>query len=171
MNIIETDRLILREYTLEDTALLHTILSDPLTMQFWPSPFTLEQSENWVKINIERYKNLGFGRWSLVIKKTEQVIGDCGLMISEIDGKEENDLGYIIHHKFWRNGYAYEAAEACKHYAFKSLGLERLCANMPFNHTGSERVAQKLGMVKEKEFLNKRNRNILTYLYSITREI
>lgn len=166
MHIIETDRLILREYTLEDTALLHTILSDPLTMQFWPSPFTLEQSQNWVKINIERYKNLGFGRWSLVIKKTEQVIGDCGLMISEIDGKEENDLGYIIHHKFWRNGYAYEAAEACKHYAFKNLGLERLCANMPFNHTGSERVAQKLGMVKEKEFLNKRNRNILTYLYS-----
>jgi ribosomal-protein-alanine N-acetyltransferase len=167
MNIIETKRLIIKEYSMNDVPALNTILSNPITMGFWPSPFTLQQSENWVHNNIERYNKLGFGRWAVILKDTDMLIGDCGIMISEIDGKQEKDLGYIIHQPYWRNGFAVEAAEACKNYAFSNLGIDKLCANMPFNHEASRRVAEKIGMRKEKEFNNSRNRNILTYLYSI----
>lgn len=167
MNIVETKRLIIREYSMNDVLELSAIQSDHITMSFWPSPFTLQQTENWVHDNIERYNKLGFGRWAVILKDNDMLIGDCGIMIREIDGKEENDLGYIIHYPYWQRGFAVEAANACKEYAFASLGIKRLCANMPYNHEASRRVAEKVGMKKEKEFYNSRNRNILTYLYSI----
>lgn len=167
MNIIETERLIIREYSMDDVLELSVILSDQMTMNFWPVPFTLQQTENWVYDNIERYSKLGFGRWGVILKDNGMLIGDCGIMIKEIDGKEENDLGYILHFPYWQRGFAAEAANACKEYAFISLGIKRLCANMPYNHEASRKVAEKIGMKKEKDFYNSRNRNILTYLYSI----
>lgn len=169
MNVIETERLILREWkdSEEDKAQLHEILSSPITMRFWPAPFSLEQTEAWIKNNIARYRQLGFGRWAVVLKKENQIIGDCGVILAEINGRQENDLGYIIHHPYWHQGFATEAALACKDYAFSKLGLKRLCANMPVDHEGSIKTAVKLGMKLEKEFYNSRNRNIRTYLYSV----
>lgn len=169
MHIIETKRLIIKEYSYEDIAKLNIILSNPKTMSFWPAPFTLKQTESWVNNNIKRYSELGFGRWAIILKDTGELIGDCGLMVAELDGIQENDLGYIIHYPYWHNGLAFEAADACKEYAFKDLGIKRLCANMAFDHVASRGVAVKIGMEKEKDFYNSRNRNILTYLYSISR--
>lgn len=169
MNIIETERLILKEYSKTDVFELNKILSNPITMSFWPTPFTLQQTENWVNKNIERYNKDGFGRWAVLLKDSGKLIGDCGIMISDIDGKQENDLGYIIHHTYWHNGFGFESANACKDYAFSNLQIKRLCANMAFNHETSRKVAEKIGMEKEKEFYNARNRNILTYLYSISK--
>lgn len=166
MFAIETKRLLIKEYSYDDISKLHIILSNPKTMSFWPTPFTLQQTENWVANNINRYKELGFGRWAVILKETDELIGDCGIMVTEIDGKQEYDLGYIFHYPYWHNGFAFEAADACKEYAFNKLGIKRLCANMAFDHTGSRRVAEKIGMQKEKEFHNSRNRNILTYLYT-----
>lgn len=68
-------------------------------MSFWPTPFTIYQTENWIKTNTQRYKEYGFGRWGLYLKDNNELIGDCGIMITEIDKKLENDLGYIIDHK------------------------------------------------------------------------
>jgi len=168
MNTIETNRLIIKEYTYEDISKLHVILSNPKTMSFWPSPFTLAQTEIWINNNIKRYSELGFGRWAIILKETGELIGDCGMMLSELDGTQEHDLGYIIHYPYWHKGLAFEAAKACSNYAFNTLGIKRLCANMAFDHIASSTVAQKIGMGKEKEFYNSRNRNILTYLYSIS---
>ncbi|MCJ7688411.1 MAG: GNAT family N-acetyltransferase [Clostridiaceae bacterium] len=167
MHVIETKRLIIKEYSYDDISKLNIILSNPKTMSFWPTPFTLQQTENWINTNIRRYVELGYGRWAIILKETGELIGDCGIMLSEIDGTQENDLGYIIHYPFWQNGFAFEAADACKEYAFTNLGIKKLCANMAFDHIASRRVAEKIGMEKEKEFCNNRNRNILTYLYSI----
>jgi ribosomal-protein-alanine N-acetyltransferase len=62
MNVIETTRLIIKEYIYDDIEKLHIILSSPKTMSFWPSPFTFEQTENWINNNITRYTELGFAR-------------------------------------------------------------------------------------------------------------
>ena len=169
MHIIETKRLIIKEYSYDDIPKLNIILSNPKTMSFWPTPFTLQQTENWISTNIIRYGSFGYGRWAIILKETGILIGDCGIMVSNLDGTQENDLGYIIHHPYWHNGLAFEAASACKEYAFNNLGLKRLCANMAFDHIASRQVAEKIGMEKEKEFYNSRNRSILTYLYSISR--
>lgn len=170
MNIYETERLIIREYSMSDINDLSTIQSNSMTMNFWPTPFTLQQTENWILDNIERYNKLGFGRWAIILKDNNILIGDCGIMVKDIDGQDENDLGYIIHYPYWQKGFAFEAANACKEYAFTKLGLNRLCANMPYNHDASRRVAEKIGMKKVKEFNNSRNRDILTYLYSCENE-
>ncbi|MNI88531.1 hypothetical protein D3C73_1458430 [compost metagenome] len=84
----------------------------------------------------------------------------------ELNGRVENDLGYIIHSDYWRQGYAYEAAKSILNYAIQELGLDRICINMPADHAASEGVAIKLGLKKETEYRNRRNRDKRTCLYS-----
>lgn len=165
MHILETDRLIIREYNKNDTLKLHAIFSDEKTMAFWPQPFTREQTEAWINRSMESTEKLSFGRWAVVLKENGELIGDCGIMLIEIDGNQEFDLGYIFHHEYWKRGYALEAARECMKYGIDTIKIKRLCANMAYNHTSSIRVAERLGMTKEREFYNKRNRDILTYLY------
>ena len=169
MQVIETKRLILRQFQADDEADLHRILSDPITMSFWPSPFSREASRDWLNRNMGSYGEHGFGRLAVILKESNELIGDCGIMKGEIDGQPENDLGYIIFHTFWSRGYATEAAGACKTYGFAKLNLDRICANMPADHWASRRIAEKIGMRLEKQFHNRRNRNILTCLYAIER--
>lgn len=164
--VIETPRLILRQFKEDDVEALHRILSDPITMRFWPSPFSTEQSKAWLDQHLRNYHDLGYGRYAVISKDHQVLIGHCGITSSEIGGTPENDLGYIIFRDFWRQGYATEAAQACKSYGISTLNLRRICANMAADHTASHRVAEKLGMRREREFYNKRNRDILTYLYS-----
>ncbi len=81
-----------------------------------------------------------------------------------MNGKEEVDLGYIIHADHWRKGYAIEAASAILQYGME-IKIPRIVANMGHDNIASQRVAARLGMIKELEFINARNRDILTYLY------
>lgn len=164
--MMETKRLIIRRYTEEDENELYGILSDPVTMAYWPQPFSLLQVRDWIRRSIDSYEQEGYGGWAVIEKETMELLGNCGLTKLELEGRMENDLGYIIAHEKWNCGYATEAAAACKEYAFAN-GITRLSANMPFNHVASQRIAEKIGMKKEKEFINPRNRDILTFLYSI----
>jgi len=165
---IRTPRLLIREYTVEDLPQLHAILSDSATMSFWPAPFTIEQSESWMRRSLDNYKE-GYGRMAVVLQDRNEMIGDVGIQPLEIDGREENDLGYIIHSNYWGNGYGYEAAQAVMAHGWNALQLERICASMSVEHVRSRKLAEKLGMVLEKEFSNKRNRNLPTYLFASNR--
>ncbi|WP_409340255.1 GNAT family N-acetyltransferase [Paenibacillus sp. MBLB4367] len=165
--LIETPRLLIKPYMMEEMERLLPILTDAQTMSFWPAPFTKEQTEGWLLRSIASYEKHGYGRWGIELKESGELIGDVGIQVSEIDGTLERDLGYIIHWPFWHKGYAVEAADACLHYGLKELGLSRICANMPYDHYVSKRVAEKIGMTFEKQFHNQKNRGILTYLFSI----
>jgi RimJ/RimL family protein N-acetyltransferase len=164
---IETPRLRLREYMPEDMMALHIILSDPITMQFWPAPFTPEATAAWIERQIRGYAERGYGRWAVLEKASGEQIGDVGLLYTSVNGRDEVDLGYIIHYPYWRQGYAYEAAAACLAYAGAQLPITRVVANMAHDNLGSKRVAEKLGMRYQGEFINPRNRNIRTLLYAI----
>lgn len=164
---ITSARLTIRPYTDSDIDRLHGILSDPATMSFWPSPFSRETTIRWLERGMSDYERCGFGRWAVELTATGELIGDAGLMKQEIDGKPENDLGYIVHAAHWGKGYGLEAASAFPQYGFESLDLKRICANMPVDHISSRKVAERLGMKLEKQFDNPRNRNIRTCLYAI----
>ena len=168
--MITTDRLLLREFNSGDLAQLARVLSNTKTMAFWPQPLTIEQVQGWLESSIESYLANGFGRWLILDRQTLEVIGDCGIRVSDVNGVPEHDLGYIIHHPWWRQGFAYEAAYGCMKYGFEQLKLDRLVANMAYDHAGSIAVAEKLGMKKECEFYNSRNRNILTLVYSMSQQ-
>jgi [ribosomal protein S5]-alanine N-acetyltransferase len=166
MPSLQTDRLLLRPYTDHDLNDLHRILADPVTMRFWPAPFTLQATRSWLERSQRSHTEHGFGRMAMILKNQQTLIGDCGITHAEIDGSLENDLGYILFYPYWRQGLATEAAMALMHHAFATLGLDRLVANMPVEHVASRRVAERLGMRLEKQFRNHRNRGIITCLYA-----
>ena len=97
--ILETDRLILREYVIEDFEALYEIVSDKETMQHYPVPFDEDKTRNWIKWNLDNYKKYGFGLWAVVLKETGEFIGDCGITIQDIDGEKLPEIGYHIHKK------------------------------------------------------------------------
>ena len=166
--MIETENLFLRRYSIEDLEELFLILSDPVTMSFWPSPLTRDETRGWIARSIESYQKYGTGRYCVVLKQDQKIIGDCGILRVEKAGEQVYDLGYIIHHPFWRRGYAVEAARAVIDHAFNTLGLDAIHANMPFNHDSSRLVAERIGMKKIGEFINERNRNVRTLLYALS---
>ena len=81
--IIETERLKLRELTLDDTDKLALVLSDSQSMKFYPHPFSREEVEHWIKWNIENYKKYGFGLWAVIEKEFGKFIGDCGITMQQ----------------------------------------------------------------------------------------
>ena len=142
-------------------------MSDPMTMGYWPAPFTKDGVKTVIAQSIKSYMLHGFGRYAVSLQSTGELIGHAGVMQMRVAGELVNDLGYIIHHPYWGHGYATETAAAIKDHAFKVLQLDSLSANMPWNHDASRRVAEKIGMHFVKEFLNERNRNIKTLLYAV----
>ncbi|WP_226535510.1 GNAT family N-acetyltransferase [Fictibacillus halophilus] len=166
MFVLETDRLFLRHYKEEDIPSLHCILSDSETMKYYPSPFSYEKTNNWVKNNQKRYKEDGYGLWAICLKENEELIGDCGLIKQVVDGKIEVEIGYHINKIYWSKGYATEAAKACKEYGFYKIGLDKLISIIDPRNIPSSRVAEKIGFTKEKQvFIFNKNH----YIYSCLR--
>ena len=168
--MIETARTIIRPYTESDIGRVAPIFADPVTMAFWPQPFSKEAVATWVRRASAAFAATGLGRMLVELREGGVPIGDCGIVEAEINGRREYDLGYIIHHPYWRQGFGVECARACLDYGIRTLGLRRIVANMPHDHTASARVAERLGMRREATFHNPRNRNILTYLYALDLE-
>lgn len=148
---METKRLSLRPFTMDDLSSLHSIFSDPETMAYYPAPFSEEQTKSWIKRNLERYQVDGFGLWGVLLKENNQFIGDCGLVKQTIAGKTYVEIGYHINKIEWSKGYATEAAMSCMDYGFNTLGLNKLISIIdPKNHP-SIRVAEKIGFTKEQD--------------------
>ncbi|NHN30617.1 GNAT family N-acetyltransferase [Paenibacillus agricola] len=151
MILLQTARLFLRPYTHEDIHALYPIFSDAVTMQYYPAAFSLQQTQTWIQRNIERYNKDGFGLWAVCLQETKQCIGDCGLIKQQIQGKTEIEVGYHISKAFWSNGYATEAALACRDFGFEQMGVSKLVSIIDPRNTASIRVAEKIGFTKEQE--------------------
>jgi ribosomal-protein-alanine N-acetyltransferase len=148
--VLETPRLLLREFTPGDVDALESILGDPVAMQYYPAPFSRAEIEEWVRRNRARYRDCGFGLWAMVLKDSGELIGDCGCFVRELDAKFEFEMGWHVHHDLWGRGYATEAARCCIGYAFEILGAERVIAIVRPENLSSCRVAEKNGLVCER---------------------
>ncbi|MBF2067382.1 MAG: M50 family metallopeptidase [Calothrix sp. C42_A2020_038] len=157
-NVIETPRLILREFTMADVLELAPILGKPEVMRYSATgAISTEETAKKIQGFIHSYKQYGYGRWAVIYRETDKLIGYCGIAVEEIEGKLENELGYRFDSNFWRQGLATEAASYCLNYAFDTLHLDYLLGIVePENHT-SIRVLQKIGMefVKESTWCDK----------------
>ena len=165
--IIETNRLFLREYKFDDYDALYEILSDAETMQHYPAPFDEEKTRGWIKWNLENYEKYGFGLWAVVLKETGEFIGDCGITIQNIDGELLPEIGYHIHKKYWRRGFAKEAARAVRDWVFTNTEYNEIYSYMKYTNVGSYSTAIAMGMRKVKEYLDPKN--YVSYAYSIKR--
>lgn len=148
---LETKRLILRPMTQDDFDSLFKIFTDPKVMaSFGGEVLTPEQMQHWLQRNLNHQHELGYGLFSVILKETEELIGDCGLEEMESEGAAE--LGYDFRSEFWKQGYGTEAALAVRDYAFDVLQLPKLISLIRVGNEASKRVAEKVGMYFAEEF-------------------
>jgi RimJ/RimL family protein N-acetyltransferase len=124
----------------------------------------LERAEQWIKWQLDRYKNKRFGLQALIDKKTNNFIGQCGLLVQEIDGITEVEVGYHIFKKYWGQGFAPEAAKLFIDYAFNNNLASSVISIIHTKNTKSQRVADKNCLEREKET---KWRDIDVYVYRI----
>ena len=154
--------------TIKDLENLHMIFSDVESMKYYPKPFTLQETKNWINWNIENYSNYGFGLWCVILKENDQLIGDCGITLQKINNNMEPELGYHINKNYLNKGYATEAAQACRDYAFENFKFKKIYSYMKYSNIASVKVAEKVGMKLENEL--KDENNGITKIYAITFE-
>ena len=165
---LETQRLILREYTKEDFDSLYEIMSDPETMQHYPAPFDKARTRRWIEWNLENYEKYGWGLWAVILKETGEFIGDCGITLQDIDGQLLPEIGYHIHKKYWRMGFAKEAARTVRDWVFENTNYNEIYSYMKYTNVGSYSTALANGMKKVKEYPDPKNE--ISYAYAITRD-
>lgn len=151
--ILETDRLILREFTLSDVDDLMRTLCDRENMRYYPNSFDRAGVEGWIQRQLRRYESGETALWAMILKETGQLIGDCGLVQQHVEGTVETEIGYHLQRDWQGKGLATEAARACRDYGFQVLGKNRLISLIRPENIPSRRVAERNGLSVEKEAL------------------
>ena len=144
---LETARLRLRLMQADDVAALLFIFADPKVMAaFRMPPFDRAQMTQWVQRNLDHQAAHGYGLFSVLLKANGLLIGDCGLELMEMEDTHVAELGYDFRSDYWNQGYATEAAQAVREYAFQQLQLPHLISLIRVGNIPSRRVAEKIGM-------------------------
>ena len=151
--ILETGRLRLRKMSMKDFDELCKILKDEDVMYAYEHAFSDQEVKEWIQRNVDRYAKDGFGLWAVILKDTGELIGQCGITIQDWDGKKVPEIGYLFQKAFWHKGYALEAAEGCRKYAFDILGINEIFSIIRENNKPSINVALRNGMKKRGELI------------------
>ena len=153
MKILETRRLDFRHLEPNDLDSLFTLYCDPDVRRYIPdAPRTLAETKeelDWFLHGHPQRPELGL--WATIYRPTNQFIGRCGLLPWTIDGQDEVEVAYLIARSHWGQGLGTEAAQAILDYGFGNLGLTRLICLIDHDNVASIRVAEKIGMIFEKE--------------------
>lgn len=107
-----------------------------------------EQCRLWFDIQERRYKKGLGGMNVLVEKESGKMVGQCGLLIQEVKGEEKMEIGYSVLPEFWGKGFASEAAQKCRDFAFENSFSRDLISIIHIENKKSEKVAIKNGMKK-----------------------
>ncbi len=132
--------------TMDDLDFIHSMLSDPKTMRFYPSTYDRDGAKAWVQRNLERYESSGLGLWLVSDLKNGTPFGQVGVVQQTVEGRALLEVGYMIHRDFWRKGIAFEAAIACRDYAFETQNADAVHSLIRPVNIPSQGVARKLGM-------------------------
>jgi [ribosomal protein S5]-alanine N-acetyltransferase len=147
--LLETDRLVLRPLSIEDEPTLAAVLSDAETMRWYPRPFAAEEVRQWIERQMSRYPS-GSGLFGVVERETGGLIGDCGPVWQDVDGKTELEIGYHINRERWNQGFATEAARAVVDYAFRQFHVDHVISLIRPENAASRRVAEKSGLALDR---------------------
>ena len=151
--ILETNRLFLRHYVLNDVDSLFAFYSDPDVVKYIPdAPRTYAETKEeleWFLNGHPKFPELGL--WATIHKQTGEFIGRCGLLPWTIDEQQEVEVAFALSKAYWGQGLATEVAQALVHYGFEHLQLSRLICLIEHGNQASIRVTTKLGMTFEKE--------------------
>ena len=153
MNILETDRLLLRHLLPGDLDRLCVLYSDPEIRRYFPEgTLTYEETKEeleWFLNGHPDHPELGL--WATIHKPTGAFIGRCGLLPWTIEQRAEVEVAYLLDKAYWGQGLATEAARAILRHGFEQLRLARLICLIDPENQASSNVARKIGMRFEKE--------------------
>lgn len=147
----ETDRLLLREFSVDDAAHMYALNLDPEVIRYTgDGPFdSVESAKNFLE-NYDHYKQYGFGRWAVIRKSDSEWLGWCGLKYTE--SRDEHDIGFRFFKKYWGMGYATEAARKCLEVGFHEFDMPFIVGRAMKANLGSVRVLEKIGMAWWRDF-------------------
>ena len=140
LEILETERLRVREMTLNDIDRLYEIYEEPSITEYMEGLYPDKKDElEFSKSYIENmYGFYGYGLWMVIEKSSGRIIGRAGLSNREVDGEVYPELGYVIAKECQGRGYAMEACSAILEYAKNELGATQVIALMkPENEDGN----------------------------------
>ena len=164
MDEIETPRLNLRPFTTDDLDELADIFSDPLVLKYLATgqAATREESETALLSIIRLWQRHGYGRWAVVHRATQKLIGYGGLR--NFEGTPE--LVYLLARPYWNCGIATEIARGCLEYGFLYQKFERIVAFTRPDNLASRRVMEKVGLSYQR---HDNYYNIDVVVYALTR--
>ena len=148
---LETPRLHLRRFSLDDLDDLARIFRDPDVMKYMQSgiPRSREEAQSVIDLHINHWRDRGFGFWAVIDKTQNIFIGQGGLLL--LDTAPEVEVGYLLAKSHWGRGFATELASASLEHGFATLGLNRIVAVANPDNVASRRVMEKIGMRYEKD--------------------
>ncbi|MEH6995738.1 GNAT family N-acetyltransferase [Neobacillus drentensis] len=147
MNVLETERLILRWLTTDDEAFILELLNEPSWIRYIGDKGvrTLEDAKNYILTGpLNMYSQLGFGLYLVERKQGKTPIGICGLL--KRDTLENPDIGFAFLSKYQTRGYGFESASATLKYGHEQLHLKRILAITSMDNHGFSKLLEKIGM-------------------------
>lgn len=143
--IIETERLLIRKISQQDFKEFDILCSDPEIMKFVGDgkPLSQEQTQRWINVTINNYKEKGFGVFGVIDKITGVLIGYCGLVFSE--PVKDYELIYALSKSWWGQGLATKIAKEMVAFGFNSLLMKCIYASIDPENIASQKILLKIG--------------------------
>ncbi|MFI5938284.1 GNAT family N-acetyltransferase [Actinoplanes sp. NPDC051494] len=148
--VIETERLVLRRFRMDDVAPLSAYRSDPdvARYQSWAAPYSLDKARYSVQTMIAADPGMpGWFQWAVELAASKTLIGDVGVNLA--DNLRQAEIGYTLAPALQGKGYATEAVHAILGHLFTVQGLHRVSAECDARNTRSARLLDKLGFTRE----------------------
>jgi ribosomal-protein-alanine N-acetyltransferase len=148
--VLETERLRLRPFTLDDEAAVFALVSDPEIARFvrFEAHRTPAETRAFLELVLECYGRGDPFAWAIALCEGRRLIGSCGF-VSQAPERKSGEIGYWLGKPYWGKGYAVEAARALVRFGFEQMGLERVEAKCFLENRAGQRVIEKLGMKLE----------------------
>lgn len=151
---LQSPRLQTRFLTRSDIEIWTDFFKDKEAIELMPTYGLItneERATRWIEKQLDRYATNRMGHQALIDKKTNAFIGQAGLLVQEVDGRIELEVGYHVFKKFWGQGYAPEAAKLFLHHAFENNLSDSVISIIDTRNLKSQRVADKNGLHCEKQ--------------------
>lgn len=128
-------RLAFRLYLDSDEAAVRALFADDEARRFYPRFADDGAAARWIAWSRRNYERHGFGLWGLELKPEGGFVGDAGLTMQPVEGRELLEIGYHVHLDQRGKGLATEAAQACLRWAFAHTAHDLVCSIVdPRNH-------------------------------------
>src|ERR1700758_282606 len=165
--ILETHRLILRPFTMDDLDALVPLFANSDFMRFSLGPYNRAQTATFLEKVIGLDQEGKPSQFALVRRSPSKLIGYCGFFHQIVDDVVEIEIGYRLDPEHWGEGLATDAARAARDHGFRDWQLPRLISLIHPENVASRRVAEKNGITLEKETIF---RGFPTHVFAISQE-